>query len=100
MDLTLLQHAQQLGLERQRQLADLVEEHGAALGAAQHTGLGLARTGERAAHVAEELALDEVARERAAVHRQEWPAAPREAMDLTGDALLAGARLAAQEDGC
>ena len=30
-DLALLEHAQQLGLHRQRQLADLVEEHGAAV---------------------------------------------------------------------
>ena len=31
-DLALLQHAQQLGLQRERQLADLVEEDGAAVG--------------------------------------------------------------------
>ncbi|MBS7664230.1 hypothetical protein I0D00_20175 [Pseudomonas lalucatii] len=32
LDLLLLQHPQQLGLQRQRQVADLVEEQGAAVG--------------------------------------------------------------------
>ena len=31
-ELALLEHAQQLGLEVERQLAELVEEHGAAVG--------------------------------------------------------------------
>ncbi len=56
--------------------------------------------GERAALVAEELALENVRRDRAAVDRQEALVAPRaREVQRVGDQLLAGAALADDEDG-
>ena len=67
-----LEHAQQLGLDRERQLADLVEEHRAAVRALEQARLGRDRAGERALLVAEQLALDQRLRpERRAVDRDE-----------------------------
>ena len=64
------ERAQQLGLHGDADLADLVEEQRAAIGAAEQP---LARVGARegAAHVAEQLALGEVLRQRGAVDRHE-----------------------------
>ena len=47
-DLALLQHAQQLGLHRERHLADLVEEDRAAGGGLEQAAVILRRAGERA----------------------------------------------------
>ena len=65
-----LEHAQQLRLQVRGQLADLVEEQRAAVGARERAGASRDRAGERAAHVAEQLALEQLARERAAVERR------------------------------
>ena len=74
----LLQHAQQLRLQRERQLADLVEEERAAVGAARSGPRACSRrAGERAAHVAEELALEQRLRDRRAVDRHERAARAR-----------------------
>ena len=67
----LLQHAQHLGLRLQAHVADLVEEDRAAvrqLELAAAVGHG---AGERAAHVAEQLALDQLLGNRRAVHLDE-----------------------------
>ena len=61
----LLEHAQELGLQAERQLADLVEEQRAAVGHLEAAGLLLGRAGERALLVAEQLALDQRLGERA-----------------------------------
>ena len=61
LELLLLQHAQQLHLRLERQVADLVEEDGAVVGQLEAALLLLHRAGERAAFVAEQLALDSVA---------------------------------------
>src|SRR5260221_377929 len=53
------------------QVADLVEEQGAAVGAAREAGRVLGGAGERAGAVTEELGLDEIRGQRAAVHRHE-----------------------------
>jgi dipeptidyl aminopeptidase/acylaminoacyl peptidase len=58
--LALLQHAQELGLERERHLADLVEEERALLGLDEEAGARVLRVRERATRVPEELALEEV----------------------------------------
>src|SRR6185436_15088668 len=66
-----LQQAQDLRLQRERHVTDLVEQHGAAvalLELADATPLG---AGERAALVAEQLALEEVFGDRGAVQREE-----------------------------
>ena len=63
LDHALLQEAQQLDLQRQRDVADLVEEQGAALGQLDLADIGLDRAGERAALVAEQLGLEQSSRE-------------------------------------
>ena len=67
LELSFLQHAQQLGLQLERQLADFVEEERAAVGELEAADLGRVRAGERAALAAEQLALDQVGRQRGAV---------------------------------
>src|SRR5262249_11397968 len=58
-DLMLFQHTEQLHLDRHRQLADFVEEHGSAVSRLQQTQLRLRRTREGAALVAKQLALEQ-----------------------------------------
>ena len=76
LELLLLQHAQQLDLRVERQLADLVEEDRAVVGELEAALLLLHRAGERAALVAEELAFDERGRQRPAVHLHHHARAP------------------------
>ena len=77
LDLPLLQHAQQLRLQLERQLADLVEEHGAAVRQLEAADLAGVRAGEGAALVAEQLALDQRRRQRRAVDDHERAVAAR-----------------------
>ena len=70
-----LQHAQQLDLQLQRHLGDLVEEQRAAVRALEEALVLAVGAGEAALLVAEQLALDQVRRDRAAVDRQERPLA-------------------------
>jgi hypothetical protein len=95
----LLQDPQELGLQRQRQLADLVEEDRAAVGLgeqAQPIGAGV---GEGAALVAEQLALDQRLGHRRQVDRDERRLGPRRVVvDRARDQLLAGAALAGDQD--
>src|SRR2546423_3148827 len=65
--LAVLQESQKLRLRRQRQLADFVEEERAAVGRLDEAGAVAVGAGERAAHAAEQLALDERLRQRRAV---------------------------------
>jgi hypothetical protein len=67
LDLALLQHAQELGLHVQRQLADLVQEQARPVGHAELARARAGRAGEGALLVAEELALDHRLRQRGAV---------------------------------
>ena len=73
----LLEDAQQLDLERQRQLADLVEEERAAVGLDEEAAPRAVGAGEGALGVPEELALEQRLGNRAAVHRDEGLAAAR-----------------------
>ena len=99
-DLAPLEHAQQLGLQVDGQLADLVEEHRAAVGRLEHALARRHGARERAALVAEQLALQQVGRHRAAVDDQERLVAARAAVvNRLGGDLLAGAGLALQQDG-
>ena len=78
-----------------RELADLVEEHGAAVRLPEEPGPPLEGAGERAALVAEELAPEKLARERAAVHGLEPGAATAaQPVERGGDELLARPGLA------
>jgi hypothetical protein len=68
--LAVLQHAQQLRLHLQRQLADLVEEKRAVVRILEVAGLRRGGAGEGALGVAEERRLDQRRRERRAVERE------------------------------
>ena len=100
LELALLHEPQQLALQRQRQLADLVEEQRAAvrrLDLADHARVG---AGVRAALVAEQLALDERGRQRRAVDVDERRLAPRAVdVDRAREQALAGAGLAVEQHG-
>ena len=99
-ELAVLQHLEQLGLQRQAHVADLVEEHRAVVGELELAGLVLDRAGERAALEAEQLRLEQLGRQRGAVHLDERLVAPeRRRAQRPRDQLLAGAALAADQDG-
>src|SRR5262249_56681265 len=66
-ELARLEDAEELGLERQRRLADLVEEERAAGGCLEEADLAPVGAGEGAALVAEELTLEERLRQPGAV---------------------------------
>jgi hypothetical protein len=95
LELLLLQHAQQLHLRVERQLAHLVEEERAAVRQLEAADALLQRAGERALLVAEQLALDDArgmapqftcTSGRSCARLPSWMA--------RGDELLARARLA------
>ena len=83
-----------------REVADLVEEDRASVRDLEAADAALEGARERAALVAEELALDERAGERGAVDRDERTVAAGAArVDRARDELLAGPGLAREEDG-
>ena len=95
-----LQHAQQLGLQVERQLADFVEDQGAARGFLEPAELALAGAGEGAALVPEELALGQLAGQGAAIDGHEG--AVGDGAQLVQGArqqLLAGAAFAGDQHG-
>ena len=71
LELALLQHAQQLGLQRRAHRPDLVEEERALVRLLEPALARADRAGERAAHVTEQLRLEQRLRNRAAVDRDE-----------------------------
>src|SRR3954469_15067812 len=80
-------------------LADLVEEDGSLVGELELSRLLAGRAGERAALVAEELALEELAGKGRAVDLHERFATAHAALvQRAGDALLPDAALATDED--
>src|SRR5207244_7919542 len=100
LDLAVLEHAQQLHLYAERQLADLVQEDGAAVRRLEEALAVAVGAGEGAAHVPEELALEQRRRERRAVADDEGLVAQRrEVVQRTRDQLLARAALAGDERG-
>ena len=66
-----LKHAEELHLERQRHLADLVEEERSSLSLRDASGLGGVCARKGAAGVPEQLALEQVLGNRTAVNRDE-----------------------------
>src|SRR5450432_2330546 len=91
--LALLDGAQQLGLDRQRQLGDLVEEQRSPVRGPQVARAGALRAGEGTFAVAEQLRLRERLGERRAVERHERPLPPAPGMNRARRPLLARARL-------
>jgi hypothetical protein len=91
----LLDRAQELHLHVQRQVRDFVEEQRAAVCGAEEPGLVGDGTGEAALAVAEELALHQLAGDRAAVDGHEGTIGARPALvDESRDQFFAGAGLA------
>ncbi len=75
LDLARLDRAEQLRLGLRAQVADLVEEEGAAVGQLELAPALTGRAGERATLMSEHLALDQVARYGGAVDTHEGAAA-------------------------
>jgi len=92
----LLQGAEELRLHVERKLDDVVEEERASLGHLELSCVAVrAGAGERPGFVAEELALEQLARDRCAVDRDERTFAPRAcAVDCLREDFLADARFA------
>ena len=100
LDLAVLQHPQHLGLGARRHVADLVEEHGAAVGGDELADLLAHRAGEAALLVAEQLGLDQLLGDGRAVDLDQRVRVPLTgAMDGARHQLLAGAALAGDEHG-
>ena len=99
-ELARLEHAQELRLGGRSHLADLVEEERALVRQLELAELLRVRVGERAALVAEELALEQRLGDGGAVQRDELLASARlPVVDGLGDQLLAGAALAGDQHG-
>src|SRR5262249_59316694 len=77
LELVGLQHAEERHLRRRRDVADLVEEQGPAVGELEAALPAGERAGERAALVAEELGEEQRLDERAAVYLDERTAVAR-----------------------
>src|SRR5438270_3439630 len=95
----LLQRAEELRLQVERQLDDVVEQERATVGQLEFPrAAARAGAGECPGLVAEELALEQLPRNRRAVDRDERAVAPRPAaVDRLREDLLAHARLAFDE---
>ena len=98
LEAALLQDPQELHLHLQRHIADLVQEQRAALGKFETADARAQGPGERAFLMTEQLALQQVRRDGAAIDRHEGVAgAARQLMHMARDHLLAGAGLAQDE---
>ena len=94
----LLQHAQNLGLNRGAHVADFVEEQAAAIGLLEAADALPIGARERALFVAEQFGFEQRLGQRRAVHLDEVPrSAQRVVMDRARDQLLARARFAANQ---
>jgi hypothetical protein len=98
--LAVREHAQQPDLQVRRHVADLVEEQRAALGLLEAAAPRALRAGERAALVPEQLALEQVLRDRRRVDRDERTRGARAVtVQRARDELLAGPRFAGDQHG-
>ena len=92
------EEAQQLHLDVLVEFAEFVEEQGAAVGDLEEALVVAVGAGERPLLVAEQLALDEVLRQRPAVDRDERHVGPLALrVERAGDDFLAGAGLAGDQ---
>ena len=82
-----------------RHLADLIEEEAPAAGSREQSLLVAHRPGKRTLHVPEQLALEQVFRQGAAVDRETGSVGPvGEAVDVTGEDFLTGPALSREQD--
>ena len=99
-DLAALERAQELGLEREAELADLVEQDGATVRGLKHADAALVCAGERAPLVTEQLGLEEIRRHGTAIDDEERLLGARAAaVHRLGRDLLPGAGLAFEQHG-
>lgn len=97
---TLLNGTQQLGLHAQGQVADFIEEQGAASGGLEEAFAVVLRTGEGAFAITKELGLQQLLGDGAAVDGNEGLVlAHAHIVDGARDQLLAGARFAPEQHG-
>jgi len=95
----LLQRGQELGLQRYREGADLVEKESAPVGALKEPGLVLVGIGEGSSLKPKQLRLDQGVRDGRAVHCDERSArADAGEMDPTGKEAFSSAGLSEDED--
>ena len=100
LEALLFERAQNLGLQRQRQIADLVEEQRAAMRHLELAELARRRAGERALLVAEQLGLEQGLGNRGAVDGDKRSVGARtERVQRAREQLLAGAALAFDQHG-
>ena len=100
LNCSLLQHAQQLGLRRQRHLGHLVQQQRPAVRGAETAVAPADRAGEGATLVTEQLRFQQRVRKGGAVDGHERLPAPWPPLvQRPRDQLLAGAALAADQDG-
>ena len=98
LELLLLQHAEQLGLQLRRDVADLVEEQRPPVGQLESADFLADGAGEGALLVAEQLALQQPRGDGRAVELDEGPVSPRaQVVQGAGDEFLARAGFAANE---
>ena len=98
-DVALLEHPQEFHLQVRRQLGYLVQEKGAAGGPLDEPNAALVGAGESPFLMAEELRLEDLAGNGAAVDRDERPSGPRRVLvQGVGDELLPGPRLTDYQD--
>jgi hypothetical protein len=100
LEFLLLENAEELGLELERNVADFVEENGAAIGEFEAADFLVDGTGEGAAFVAEKLGFEQAGGNGGAIDFDEGAFTARaEIVDGAGDELLAGAGFAEDENG-
>ena len=98
LDLSFLQHAQQLGLQAHLHLGHFVEEQGAILCLFELAGLRLLRPGESPFFIAEQGGFEQAIRNGGAVDGNERPhLARRIAMNEASDHFLANARFSGKQ---
>ncbi len=98
LNIAILQDAQQLRLQRQRQLADFVEEQRAVIGHLKFAAAVADSPGKRPFHVTEQLALRHALRQRRAVEvHQRVSRTRRSLMHRLRHQLLTGPRFAADQ---
>jgi hypothetical protein len=99
-DLGFLQHPQQLGLQRQRQLTNLIEEQGATVGVFEQPDLVANGVGEGSAAMTEQLRLEQRRWQRGAVDRHKSAVASRRGhVNRARHQLLAGTALTEDQHG-
>jgi len=99
-DFPVLQHTQDLYLQRERHIADLIEKKCASAGQFEHTGLARNRTGKRSFLIPEKLAFQKVLGHPADIDGHKGAILHRTgSMDLTGNHFFSGAAFTGDQDG-